>query len=347
MLIIMNNSAYCSLPGARVNLNDIIKWTTEYCFSFGLKELRNGQNVLFDADGKSIQYLDECPNRYNPYCASTIKTFEPARTNTNVYAIDSSSARLAETDEGSIYAIKYAIVMSSKRQTLYHYKIGPMMFYLSNETARDPELDHKLANLVLFDHESAQRLARVRIERAIQYELSKIVNNSIILVDGSLRASVFESNQHNLKNIVEYCNINKNSLIGITKKTNLKILRSISIPLAKCRSPVYMDIDHVIKGLIGDSIGNNLLVKFGEAGSPILRVDMVDPEGSKNFALGKLLGNDSINFGYPESLRLAHHISTFSPIEIECIRGHLLSKYRLMEVPTDDIRSTLLGSMSI
>ena len=45
-----------------------------------------------------------------------------------------------------------------------------------------------------------------------------------------------------------------------------------------------------MKGLIGDPIGNNMLVKFGENDSPILRVDIVDPEKTIDIAFGKLLG---------------------------------------------------------
>jgi hypothetical protein len=255
--------------------------------------------------------------------------------------------RLGETEDGNIYAVKCGIAIASNCDAVHHYKIGPIIFYLNDDTLRESVLDHHLANIILADHESAKRLIRVRTERSIQYGLSKIINNSIILIDGSLKASPLESTQENIKNIVEYCHTNGNSLIAITKKTNLSILESIYSFLIGCKSPAYVDLDLYMKGLIGDPIGNNTLAKFGENDSPILRVDIVDPEKTIAIAFGKLLGNDSLGLGYPESLRLAHHISTFNPTEIECLKGYLLSKYRLQVVPHDDIRSTLLGSMSI
>lgn len=347
MLIIMNNSVYRNLSSSGIDLNDVIKRTTERCFSTDLKKLSKGQRILFGLVGKSIQSLDGRSNRYNPYCATTIIPIQPIKTMTTIYAIDSSSTRIGETDDGSIYAIKCGIVVACNCETLLHYKLGPLISYLSRENVRNSELDHKLVNLILFDHESAERLMRVRTERSIQYELSKRFNNSIILVDGSLRASPLESSQQNLMKIVENCCVNKNSLIGITKKTNLRLLRSILTPLSKSSSPAYMDVDAIIKGLMGDLIGNNTLVKFGGNASPILRADIVDPEGNRDVTLGKLLGNDSTINGYPDSLRLAHHISTFAPTEIACLKGYLVSKYGLVEVQPENIRSTLLGSVSL
>jgi hypothetical protein len=59
------------------------------------------------------------------------------------------------------------------------------------------------------------------------------------------------------------------------------------------------------------------------------------------------LGNDSIACGYPETLRLAHHVSTFSSTETSCLRGHVLTNYDVMELASKDIRKTLLGSITV
>jgi hypothetical protein len=97
--------------------------------------------------------------------------------------------------------------------------------------------------------------------------------------------------------------------------------------------------------IIGNSFCRTMLVKFGDYCSPILRADIVDPDEEINLALGSMLGNDCSCPGYPESLRLAHHISKFTSTEIECLRGHLLCKYELQDIQKDDNRTKLLGSM--
>ena len=97
--------------------------------------------------------------------------------------------------------------------------------------------------------------------------------------------------------------------------------------------------------IIGNQFWNTMLVKLGDYTSPILRADIIDPEEKISLALGRLLGNDSSSLGYPDSLRLAHHISKFNSTEIECLRGHLLSTYKLQAIHDDDSRRKLLGSM--
>jgi hypothetical protein len=46
-------------------------------------------------------------------------------------------------------------------------------------------------------------------------------------------------------------------------------------------------------------------------------------------------------------LRLAHHVSTFTYTEISCLRGHVLSNYDVIELASEDIRKTLLGSITV
>jgi hypothetical protein len=106
-----------------------------------------------------------------------------------------------------------------------------------------------------------------------------------------------------------------------------------------------MDVDLIVKSLVRNTIGNNLMVKFGNNNSPILRADIVTANCNKDESLAKLLGNDAIAGGYPETLRLAHHISTFTTTEVSCLRGHVLSNYDVTELASEDLRRTLLGSI--
>jgi len=321
------------------------KGATEHCFSSGLKQLRKGQGIIFGEEKTNIRSLVNQTNRYNPYCAPSITILEPIRIKKNIYAIDSSSVKLGETDDGGIYAAKCGIVVLSNNTSLHHYKVGPTIFYITRNTVREANLDTYLSNIILSDHESAKRLIRVRTERSIQYELAKANHDSIILLDGSLNASVLESSPHDIKNIVEWCGVNKNLLMAIAKETNVGFDEHIIYCLKECRSPAYVDLEGYINKIIGNPFGRTTLVKFGDYYSPILRADIVDPDEEINLALGSMLDNDCSGLGYPESLRLAHHISKFTSTEIECLRGHLLCKYKLQNIQKDDNRTKLLGSM--
>jgi len=200
-----------------------------------------------------------------------------------------------------------------------------------------------LAEVVLRDDDFARRLMRVRAERAVQKELASHFTNSIILVDGSLKASMFEDRERSLGRIAENCILRRNRLIGISKGTKLKMLEKAAAPLTSVPGPAYIEVDVIIKSLIRNTVGTNSMVKLQKS-SPVLRADIV---GDRKESLGMLLGNDQVAGGYPETLRVAHHVSTFTSTEMTCLRSHVLNSYDVIELAADDIRSLLLGSISI
>jgi hypothetical protein len=342
--------AQLDLQTCGINLNEVecvFERSLSECLSSKLNDALKGKKIMFTRDEKNLFPVQGWGIRASPYCMTPITTIQPIIDNTMVSASDSSAIQIAETEEGSLYAVKSGIAISIGGNTLMHFKIGPILFYLSEQTIRNSEIDHRLARVVLVDSHIAKRMIRMRVERAIQMKLCKHFDKSIILIDGSLKSSLFEDNNENIKNIAENCSLQQNSIIGISKNTRFKILDKISYPLTKIHCPAYLEVDLIIKSLVRNTIGDNLMVKFDKNNSPLLRADVVTPNYNKDEALGKLLGNDSIAEGYPETLRLAHHISTFTSIEVSCLKGHVLSNYDVTELAPEDIRKTLLGSISV
>jgi hypothetical protein len=312
------------------------------CLASQLDELK-GKKIVFSCDDKKMIPLEGWGLRSNPYTATTVTTIRPIKENALVAAVDSSCVKLADTEDGSLYGIKCGIAMAYAGRALMHFKIGPMLFYLSENTIRDSELEERLAKLVLVDDDFAKRLIRIRAERAVQNELASHFTNSIILVDGSLKASVFEDRERRLGKIAESCVLRKNMIIGISKGTKLKVLDRAAAPLTKVPGPAYIEVDMIIKSLIRNTVGSNSMVKF-EKNSTVLRADIV---GNRTDSLGMLLGNDPVAGGYPETLRLAHYISTFTSTDMTCLRSYVLNNYDVTELAADDIRRILLGSISI
>ena len=304
-----------------------------------------GKKIVFCHDDKKMMPVDGWGMRSNPYSATTITTIRPIKENALVAAIDSSSIKLAETEDGSLYGIKCGVATAYAGHTLMHFKIGPGLFYLSEKTVHESELEERLSRLVLLDDDLAKRLIRVRVERAVQKEIATNFTNSIILVDGSLKASIFEERDCRISKISESSVLRKNMLVGISKSTKLKALDRAATPLTKVPGPAYIEVEDIIKSLIRNTIGNNLMVKIEKGtSSPILRADIV---GDVRQSLGMLLGNDVVAGGYPETLRLAHHISTFTSTEVTCLRSHILNNYDVTELAAEDIRRTLLGSIPV
>lgn len=313
------------------------------CFAQKLDMLK-GKKIVFSCDDKKMVPVDGWGLRSNPYTTATVTTIRSIKENALVAAIDSSSVKLAETEDGSLYAIKCGIATAYAGQTLMHFKIGPVLFYLSESTIHESELDERLSRLVLLDDDLAKRLIRVRAERAMQKEIASHFTNSIILIDGSLKASIFEDRGRSINKISESCVLRRNMLIGISKSTRLKALDRTAAPLTKIPEPAYIDVDDIIKSLIRNTVGSSLMVKLEKGSCPILRADIV---GDRNQSLGMLLGNDAVACGYPETLRLAHYISTFTSTEMTCLRSHVLNSYDVTELAAEDIRRALLGSISV
>ena len=307
-------------------------------------DVLKGKKIVFCYDDKKMMPVDGWGMRSDPYNTITVTTIRPINENALVAAIDSSSIKLAETEDGSLYAIKCSVATAYASHTLMHFKIGPVLFYLSEKTVHESELEERLSRLVLLDDDLAKRLIRVRVERAVQKEIASHFTNSIILVDGSLKASIFEERDRSIRKISESSVLRKNMLVGISKSTRLKALDRAAAPLTKVPEPAYIEVDDIIKSLIRNTIGSNLMVKLEKGSSPILRADIV---GDTSQSLGMLLGNDVVAGGYPETLRLAHHISTFTSTEVTCLRSHILNSYDLTELAAEDIRRTLLGSIPV
>ncbi|HEV3432873.1 MAG TPA: DNA double-strand break repair nuclease NurA [Nitrososphaera sp.] len=341
----INQKALFSDNNNVLSLRDLdIEGSVSKCLTPKLDVLK-GKKIVFCYDDKKMIPVDGWGMRSNPYSTATITTIRPIKENALIAAIDSSSIKLAETEDGSLYGIKCGIATAYAGHTLMHFKIGPGLFYLSEKTIHESELEERLSRLVLLDDDLAKRLIRVRVERAVQKEIANNFTNSIILIDGSLKASIFEERDCRISKISESSVLHKNKLIGISKSTKLKALDRAAAPLTKVPGPAYIEVEDIIKSLIRNTIGSNLMVKLEKGtSSPILRADIVGDVGQ---SLGILLGNDVVAGGYPETLRLAHHISTFTSTEVTCLRSHILNNYNVTELAADDIRRTLLGSIPV
>lgn len=303
-----------------------------------------GKNIVFTPDDRIRVPIEgwRKENQVNDYPLRPISVVSKP---TLVTGVDSSCIKIAETEEGTIYSVKCGIVFCISLGIVLHFKIGPLLLYLTESSLSDSELDNKIVKLVSFDSDIARRMIRINTERLVQSELAKILHNSVILVDGSLKLSCFENRNYNLKRIIENCVLHNNTLVGIGKSTKFKILDTVSGNLRNLNGPGILDVSLIVKSLVRNAIGLNTMVKFGGS-TLLLRADVVEKDiHDAAAALGKILGNDSIPFGYPECLRMAHHISCFSNTDIAGIKGHILKNYDVVELASQDVRTNLLGSI--
>ena len=308
------------------------------------KNLIENKKLVFvdDEEGIPIQNWGIYSEKYSNLKLTRIV---PAEDEKLVFGIDSSCIKVAEVEDGGLYAVKGSVCISFKGKPAAHLKIGPLMFYLNEEVLQSLKFDRNVFKLILFNDEYAKKFLRVNIERYIQFWISKLISGSIILIDGSLKSSIFENNMYHISKIIENSVINGNSVIGVSKSSKIKILKYLSYPLIRSNVPAYVDINLIIRSLISKTYGEHILVKLsGSEYSNILRADIVSYDNDLNTTLGTLLYNELINFGYPSSLSLSHHVSVFSNTELASIKSFIKSNYSIKEISHENARASVLGT---
>ena len=76
-----------------------------------------------------------------------------------------------------------------------------------------------------------------------------------------------------------------------------------------------------------------------------MRADIVTYDDDVTNALGTLLYNEFITNGYPSTLQLSHHVSTFSNTDLSSIQSFIKSNYFIKEIFHDNVRNSILGSV--
>jgi hypothetical protein len=347
LMINMSTSAHLNLSFGKngiAEFENTFRESIEDCFSERLEEALRGKKIIFNLKGRKVVPVQGWRD-FDQGSTATIRVIQPSKKSTLITAIDSSAIHLAGTEEGALYSAKSGIVVSSNKQILRHFRIGPMLMYLTESSLHNSRIDHKLANLMLMDSNIARRLIRIRLERALQLELSYRLNESVMLIDGSLRPSIFENSHHTIKKVIETSTLNSNCVIGLCKSTCMRILDQFEARLKKIPDPACIDTDCIIKSLTRNTLGKNMLIKLGNNETDhVLRADICSANGNDLECLERLIGNDIIFRCYPESLRIAHHISTFTNAEISLLKGLVLRSYGVVEADREDTRRHLLGA---
>lgn len=274
--------------------------------------------------------------------------FAPKENQRIVASIDSSTVHIAETEEGSIFGAKAGIAFSVFGRIAGYYKLGPLLVYLDandiKKLAEDCVAKVRLFKLLMLDTSVVQRTIRTRIERTLVLEMASSLQGSILLLDGSLGPSPFESPTMKLRDIIKMAHEKDNCVHGVSKTSNIRILRRLFDCLRGVRPPAYLDVDEIVRATLRMVYGRILLVRFSGPSIP-LRVDVCPPT-SEDFenSLAQVAYSDTFYHGYHESLRLAHYLSIFSFDELSSIKGYLIKNLSAVETKGTSPREFILES---
>ena len=279
-----------------------------------------------------------------------VEPFDQYEESCNIASVDSSCISIGETEEGVIYAVKSAVSMYNGSKPKIYHIYGPYVVYVDEQAIRQLYLNNpmreKLVKLVTLEHDYAKNLVRVIVEREVLRYLSRTLNNSIIISDGSLKSSIFEVEGCKLKEILKLSKEKGNTLIGISKSSKLKFIRKVASYLEILNyAPVKVDVHNIVDNLLTRLEGHIFVVKFKKHGYAF-RVDIpYDSVLEVDIPLGKILYNDGFRHGYPESLIMAHSLSIFNGVEQVSIKSALTRSLNIIQVPTSRLRKVLLGGL--
>jgi hypothetical protein len=276
---------------------------------------------------------------------------EPIPSERPVVAVDTSTIKLGELEDGTLCALRGAVVWLEEGRYRYA-RYGPLVFSLGN--ASPPpygEFSEVGLNSFAGDVNVDNMLKRVRnvLERWIQHSLASTTRNGVILIDGSLTAGTPDNPAKDLERILHNARVSGNTVIAISKKTKLRIKnQSITNLLERKPDACLLDVDEEVSDQFPPYpvrfLGRVFVAKLAKRGFPF-RTD-VDRGLSLDDtvrSMRELAGTDIVDQGYPETLRMAHILSTFTASDVLAMQVCTSARFGVQLVPKLLLRRSLFG----
>jgi hypothetical protein len=184
-------------------------------------------------------------------------------------------------------------------------------------------------DLLLSDHAVAERYLRNTVEKRVIDALSDAEGDTIIMSDGSLKHPLGQLSTSILRR-----SLPRRCLVGFSKSSNLIMNEGIVGAVAQTQGPSFYAME---RGVI-----STVLAKFTPGGL-VFRLDVSGPE-PPDITLGRIMWNDAFSSGYPDSLKVAHHLSIFSKAEDQALKAFVTKRFRVHHLHTFPLRKIALGS---
>jgi hypothetical protein len=306
--------------------------TEEFRRSFALLEESadrelSGRSFVFSRYGRELYpYFEEADATTVPGCIIPIKEGRP------VASVDSTCVLVGETSEGALYAARAAIGISFEGALRRFFRLGPILVYASGSglVGIESNISSPEFAALLADHTIAERVIRNSVERKVVDALMASGERAIVMADGSLKHPTGQF----VRSLPRPGN-GGTCLVGFSKSSNLIFSESAVSALSRSEVAAYHSID---EGLV-----KTVLAKFTPDGL-VFRLDVAQSPEPVQQTLGRILWNDAFASGYPDSLKVAHHLSIFSKADDQALKAYVTRRFRLRQLPTFSLRKIALGS---
>ncbi len=285
-----------------------------------------GRTFVFSSYGRELYpYFEATDAQLVPGCILPIKEGRP------VASVDSTCVLVGETAQGALYAARTAVGISYEGALRRFFRLGPILVYANAAglAGLTPRLPSAEMDLLLSDHAVAERYIRNSVERRVIEALSEADGEMIVMADGSLKHPMGLMSVSPLRKVrSDVC------LVGFSKSSNLIFSEGVVTALTRATGPSFSVVN---RGAV-----STVLAKFTQDGL-VFRLDLAGSEPTE-VSLGRILWNDAFASGYPDSLKVAHHLSVFSRADDQALKALVTKRFRVHQLHTFPLRKIALGS---
>jgi hypothetical protein len=273
---------------------------------------------------------------------------------TTIAAVDTSTIKIGETQTGIIIAVRGAATWRQNRKYKYN-RLGPFVFHVTEENKKDVYQELEKAyfntNYVAFTHQAVpnllqmpMRLASI-LERWLQTMMAKTVKHGALLFDGSLTAGTMDTPTVRLKEILSLARQNSTTVMAFSKATTLRTNGHLITDQLPNHDPPYL---LETSGLFSRGptvlLGDVYVARLNRANLAFrLDIDYETDRQQRIDALQRLLGNDMHSQSYPETLRLAHILCTFTANEVLAMQHFITRRHGIHIINRPDMHKLLFG----
>ena len=285
-----------------------------------------GRTFVFSRYGRELYpYFEATDADQVPGCIVPVKEGRP------VASVDSTCVLVGETSQGALYAARTAVGISFEGALRRFFRLGPILVYANSAGLSGllPHLPSEELDLLLSDRTVAERFIRNTVERRVIEALSAGDGRTIVMADGSLKHPMSQLSASVARRVAS-----GRTLVGFSKSSNLILSEEVMGPLSKARSPSFHALD---RGPV-----STVLAKFTPDGL-VFRLDISAPEPAET-TLGRVMWNDAFASGYPDSLKVAHHLSVFSRADDQALKAFVAKRFRVRQLHAFPLRKIALGS---
>jgi hypothetical protein len=268
--------------------------------------------------------------------------------------VDTSTIKIGETSTGIMIAVRGANVWKQNKRYRY-VRFGPFIFHVTEENKKQvyETLERTYFNSIReHSHQGAPSILQMPtriaslLERWLQTMAAKTISNGLILFDGSLTAGTAETPTHRMKEILYSARKGDSVVLAFSKMTNLRANgHRITDLLPNHKPPFLLETEGLRLKPPMVLLGEVYVARLTKGNLAFrLDIDKDVPSQPRIEAVEKLLGNDLFAESYPETLRLAHILCTFTANEVLAMQHFVTRRFGLQIINRPDMHRLLFGA---